>query len=320
MAKVFLTSAAEADKFFARKDYNRVLRAAEIDKFGVHELVEDAAKADVILFVERIDGAGRLLQRVRKHPLMQRFRDKSVVVNPRYKRFPLVPGIYASIKRKWYREDRTRTGHYFEVWDNAELEWKPATGEEPHLFSFTGSYNTAVVRQQFRQLESDDRAYLKDTADDDRLVRSTDDTELLREYRRGFVQTVQDSKFVLCPRGIGPSSLRLFESLLMGRPPVILADEWVAPTGIDWSACSIRLREDEVAKIPGVLREREGDFMEMAAAARTCWEDWFAEDATFHRLVEWSLEILPARNAGGRDWRGALHRLNPREFIRERWR
>ncbi len=311
MSKVFLTCAAEPERFFARRDFNRIVRASEVDVFGEHEVVDNPASADIIIFVERIDGAGPLMEKVRADALYKRFREKCVVVNTRYKRYPIIPGVYASLPDKWHRDDRTRSSHYFEVWDNEQLVHEPATGDEQYLFSFTGSYETAPVRKGLLQFESDPRALVKNTADDDRLVRSTDDTEILREYRRAFVETIHKSKFVLCPRGYGPSSLRLFESLLMGRPPVIIADEWVAPSGIAWDEFSIRIPESKMSTVPAVLREREEDFPAMAYQARKCWDEWFSEEATFHRLVDWCLEIIPRKHPTSRDWKAVWHQSNP---------
>jgi len=47
----------------------------------------------------------------------------------------------------------------------------------------------------------------------------------LQSYKQNYARLIANSKFVLCPQGVGPSSLRLFETLLMGRAPVIISDE-----------------------------------------------------------------------------------------------
>jgi hypothetical protein len=68
-----------------------------------------------------------------------------------------------------------------------------------------------------------------------------------------YMDILARSRFSLCPRGFGASTLRFWESLKAGAIPVLLSDTMRLPGGIDWGQCIIRLREDEVGKIPGVL-------------------------------------------------------------------
>ena len=62
---------------------------------------------------------------------------------------------------------------------------------------------------------------------------------------------------ILCPRGEGTSSIRLFESLRMGRPPVIISDQWVPPEGPAWDTFSVRIPERRIHTIPDRLTELE---------------------------------------------------------------
>ena len=50
---------------------------------------------------------------------------------------------------------------------------------------------------------------------------------------------------MICPRGWGSSSIRLFEVMEMGRVPVIISDAWVneAPK---WADFSVRVSEADV--------------------------------------------------------------------------
>jgi len=79
--------------------------------------------------------------------------------------------------------------------------------------------------------------------------------------------------------------------MLMGRVPVIISDYWVPPEGPDWNAFSIRVPESDVSKIPAILEDRQHDAPEMARRARQAWEAWFSPVVTFHRVVEWCLDI-----------------------------
>ncbi|MEZ5856951.1 MAG: hypothetical protein R3D67_20250 [Hyphomicrobiaceae bacterium] len=51
----------------------------------------------------------------------------------------------------------------------------------------------------------------------------------------------------------------------------------------------------EIRSIPEILASRERDAPEMARRARAAWEEWFAADVVFHRLVESCLAIKRQR-------------------------
>ncbi len=38
------------------------------------------------------------------------------------------------------------------------------------------------------------------------------------------------------PRGIGASSVRIFEAMRAGRAPVIISDDWIVPPVGDWGS------------------------------------------------------------------------------------
>lgn len=50
------------------------------------------------------------------------------------------------------------------------------------------------------------------------------------QLAEAYANELKDSVFSLCPRGNGPSSMRLFESMLLGAIPVRL-DDWTMPFG-----------------------------------------------------------------------------------------
>lgn len=72
-----------------------------------------------------------------------------------------------------------------------------------------------------------------------------------------YFELLADSRFVLCPRGIGLNSIRFFEALAYGRIPVLLSDEAKLP--LDWVIpypdFSLRVPEAEVERLPGYLED-----------------------------------------------------------------
>lgn len=71
----------------------------------------------------------------------------------------------------------------------------------------------------------------------------------MKEYK----DVLSRSRFSLCPRGTGVSSLRFWESLQAGAIPILMSDKVALPKGVDWDACIIRVAERDIMKIPQIL-------------------------------------------------------------------
>ncbi|MBA3964161.1 MAG: exostosin family protein [Chthoniobacterales bacterium] len=295
MAKVFLLSVAsgEGDGDYNRGAYRGLMRSAQADAFRIHALIDDPAGADLILFAE-LHGAGPYFEKVRTHPLVRRYREKCFLFSSTPYVIPFLPGIYTSIERRW-ATNRTRAGSYLGVSENEFVVFSKPAADLPWLYGFLGSTATAEVRRRLRTL-AHPRGFFQDTAvDQARVLRGELSSAEMRAYWRRYAESIRTSKFVLCPRGVSTSSVRLFDVMRMGRVPVILSDQWVAPSGPAWEEISIRIPENDLSRIILTLERREGEAVAMGRRARAVWDEWFAERACFHRVVEWCLEIKAGR-------------------------
>jgi len=57
----------------------------------------------------------------------------------------------------------------------------------------------------------------------------------------------------------------------------------------------IRVREQDVLRIPEIVARHEEEFGQRALLARAAWEEWFAPEVRFHRAVEACSDILRSR-------------------------
>jgi hypothetical protein len=294
MAYVLLTSSAPSDspgRPYPYDELDRMKRSASEDKFGAHQLTDDPEQANIILFVENCDTIRHYLE-VRRHPYLRTYREKCFLHSKYDHPLPFLPGVYPSIEEGWYAKQRTRSGGYLKAFGHDFIEYEPSPVERNYLYSFSGSAVTHPVREKLFALEHEDQ-YLLDTSPFWPYA-ELDKTEK-KQLEQQYVDVTRSSKFVLCPRGQGASSIRLFESMKMARAPVIIADEWVPPRGPNWNAFSLRVAEDNISRIPRILEEHEDCAVEMGHRARAAWEDWFAVEAFFHRTVEWCLNIKETR-------------------------
>lgn len=296
MAQVVLLSATPRTD---ETDYNlaplHALQAsARADRFQHHFVVDHPHAADLVIFAE-FYGAGFHFERLRQHPVLKRYRDKCFLFcsNPRV--IPFVPGVYASVSRRWSSR-RTCGGFYLGLPRNEFSTLTSTDHELPYLFGFMGSVAHAPVRRSLAHLRHP-RGFFQNTSDDfNRLLHGKMSPRDRRDYFRRYAELTKACKFILCPRGFGASTVRLFETMRMGRVPVILSDGWVPPDGPDWDNFSVRVKEADFEKIPQLLEELEPRAVQMGMLARREWEQWFSEEVAFHRVVEYCLALKKRRH------------------------
>jgi len=318
MAEIFLLSASPDDE---QTDFNlapllEMQECAALDRFGVHSLTSNPAKADLIIFVE-FYGGGWYFERVRRHPLLRKHREKCFLCCSNPFVIPFLPGVYTGIERRW-ASARTRPGFYLGRTKNKFTTYTPAAPDLPYLFSFMGAVRNAPVREKIAALRHPRSFFQNTTEDFDRVLLQTMDRRERLDYERRYAELIKASKFILCPRGLSASSVRLFETMRMGRVPVILSDDWIAPIGPRWEEFAIRIPENDVGRIPRLLEECEPAAVAMGECAHKEWENWFSEEVLFHRLVELCLDIQRNRRLPeslGR-WSAYLHYLQPFHFRR----
>jgi exostosin family protein len=269
-------------------------QVAALDRVGKHELTDDPASADVILFTQcHMLPKDWRLHAIRKHPLTSRFPEKVMVYDQRYRPWCAFPGVYTSMPTRQFAPRFQRAWGY---WPFPAEE----TSSEPDLlFSFIGTISHRC-RRPLLELRHPD-AILERVRRFNAYDPSSVDFEARRER---FQSILARSRFVLCPRGIATSSMRLYETLSAGRVPVIISDAWVAPAGPGWDRFSIRWPERKTTGLVELLEERNGDWAAMSAAARAAHEAWFAPERWFHGLMEQCRELQSAHAArlprGGR--------------------
>jgi hypothetical protein len=110
------------------------------------------------------------------------------------------------------------------------------------------------------------------------------------------------SKFVLTPRGIGPTSRRFYEILAHGRIPIHIGDSARFPLEsiIEYARFVVRVPEGFVRRIDNYVRDfsSQNDLAEASDMARQTYLEYFAP-TSFRRFVELSLAIREAGAVGG---------------------
>jgi len=279
---------------FAASEFRRLRECQADDRFRVHTLVDDVEQADIVIFLCM---TSTMLFDVLRSPIWRKRPEKCFVLCSSDRGLPLLPGLYASLELRFHSKSWTRSTSYLRVAENENIDCSAPFERCDLLYFFSGAIRNHSARSGLLELDHD-RGIVNDTSSLSVQERQRDGK--LNEgdtYISSYLSLLARSKFVLCPRGAGSSSWRLFETMKAGRVPVIISDQWVPPEGPAWNEFSVRIPESQVANIPRELERLERDAPILAWAARQAWEEWFARDVIFHRIVEWCLAIRRNRTA-----------------------
>lgn len=265
-------------------------------------LVSDAHAAETLIYPIPAWPEGEAPGLLRRIPVTLRSRLFVYSTDDR----PLLwaPGVYASAPRSRAQAGPFRGGHYL-VHHSIEAGGLTISYTDPataaRLWSFVGSVaNCPRVRAHVVGLD-DPRSLRADTSEWHRQTRwNWQRSEAVKGQRafREYQAALRDSLFVACPRGVGPSSMRIFEAMQAGRCPVIISDEWLPPPLVDWSACSIQITEAQVQQLPQRLRQHEHRGADLGRRARLEWERWFAPGRVLDFLVAACNDIRASRQSG----------------------
>ena len=259
-----------------------------------HELAEQPEDADLILLCGPFSTRPATLLR---HPLVRRFPGRCAVYTEDDSYLPLLPGVYTSPRRgpstalgrvQSFAFAASYGTHANAVVTEAAAHPDPGRREPLLLCSFEGTRSSRLRRTLFGLDVDPAEAVITDTSR--RYSHFDQSAEGRAAGQRRYVETMRRSRFVLCPRGVGTGTLRLFESMSLGVAPVLLSDRYVLPRGPAWEGFLVRLGERHAAGVLGALRPLAGTSEERGALARQAWERWFAPAVFFDGLVEAAAE------------------------------
>lgn len=275
-----------------------------------HCQADDPAQADVVLFME----SNRFKSRhdfasFEKSDLLKRFAHKAYTLNYCDAPIAFLPGLYVCNPRQSYDPSWTRAIPYPWPSPNQQLQtFSPGLNTQDHIVSFRGSMSHPVRHKLLEVMSANPQ--LGPSQQIHRWFNHTADEQF------NYLVEIVNSRFVLCPRGIGTATYRLYESLLLGRVPVIISDNWVPPEDIIWNSCSLRISEKRLDDLPALLNTNLRRWPEMRAAASSAWNNFFSDSVLADFLFD-QLESLTYNRLPGIDWSYLQRRWKSPSFRRQ---
>ena len=300
--KIFLASLEELQNDWEGNNFIR--RVSDIlESSSRHFRVNNPNTADAVLFLEsnRFKSQHDFAS-FQKTELLQEFAYKSFALNYSDSPVAFLPGLYVCLPRQSYHPCWTRAIPYPWPSPNKELvTFKSQCVHPEYKLSFRGSLSHPI-----RQKVLDVMAIHNELGPSHQIARWFNHTP---DEQLEYLQEIVDSYFVLCPRGIGTSSYRLYEVLSLGRVPIIISDDWVPPEGVDWNSCSIRIAEGRVEELPRIVEYYLNRWPEMSASAENVWHNCFRESVLADYLFDQLESLIFSR-----------HPLSDWSYLEDRWR
>jgi len=259
-----------------------------------HTLVNDPESADIILVVliREDPGAKRFLE----HDLINKYPGRCFSISDADHPLILHHGIYASGTKSLLAAGRVRSGsftaynsRFLNPYVQGHVPSPMDCARKEFLLTFVGrnccDLRTLIFRLKFER--------------PDILIEDSSNFDLWHgaqagrsERQKHYYETLLSSKFSLCPRGDGASSLRLFESMQLGVAPVIISDGWIFPKGPRWGDFSIILKQKQLGDLEKIVATHEHSYAEMGSLARKAFDAYFAENLYFDYIVANCVDIM----------------------------
>jgi hypothetical protein len=249
------------------------------------EEVADPGEADLILIAGILEKD--TFKNLRLNDVWKQYPEKSFGYGETDNVPSFLHGVYSSATRAKGVLHRIQSCGYM-----AHNAWRqnPCTLAMPfyqqpkkYLFSFIGRNSHPVRKRLFQVSWPGGDVVVEDTTTSYEYF--TDCGQKHQEMQAHFWKILSQSKFALCPRGAGASSIRLFEAMHAGVAPVIFSDAWIPPAGPDWKKFAIFIPEHEIGRTHEILKSHESEWEERGKIAAAAYQQWFAHGEAWRQLL-----------------------------------
>lgn len=286
--KLYVVSPDQTPLADTGRDLVDALRASasEIPELSLAKTMEEA---DALVLHEMFSfKEQRYIRQLYADPIVRKYGHKLYTINFDDCATGLLKGLYTSLPWERFDPQLHATIPYFRYHNPLVFQANPEK-EPTFLGGWRGNEGSHVVRKKMLEVGCGDaRFWLESTAS---WYNHGEDE------RARFVEMILASQFSLCPSGIAPTSFRIFESMALGRAPVIIADQFVFPAGLNWDAFSIKIREKDVDQLGRLLEARSSEWKTLGNAAKAAWDSHFAREKVARYYLEQIVRLHRARPA-----------------------
>ncbi len=214
----------------------------------------------------------RYITKLLKDPVVGRHASKVYTINTDDAATGLLRGCYTSLPKRNFYPELHRAVPYYLYPNEIVLQYTHRPRPQPkYLATWRGNTTSnSKLRNRLVEICRQRPVFLIETTDS---WLNHDATE-----KSHYVNLLLSGRFSLCPAGLAAVTFRIYESMALGISPVILADEFVFPSGPTWDRFSVQIPERAVKDIESLLEHVSGSYLEMGHRAQEAWEHHFCPE------------------------------------------
>tara|TARA_B110000003_G_C16613520_1_gene520387 strand:- start:102 stop:980 length:879 start_codon:yes stop_codon:yes gene_type:complete len=148
---------------------------------------------------------------------------------------------------------------------------KKADLEKKYIASYIGRPTHKIRTKLEDRITSNEKFYIKNI--------TSMNSSISKENLELFEKLIKESYFSICPRGYGPTSFRLYESIQMGTVPIYISDKFFLPyiEFLDWSEFAILLKSRKISSLPRKLNNliESGEYFRLKDSLDKVSEKYF---------------------------------------------
>ena len=269
--------------------HSNILKAIKEEIFakGNVEEVFDPELADAIIIQENDSFKNfNYIKNLQEDQFISAYPEKVFTINTDDSATGLLRGIYTCLPKSRINSNLYKSVPYMEYPNElvSTAGFKEFTSG--YLASWRGNTKSNFLRPKMMELFNlNNRCELEHT--DSWMDHDRDEKEK-------YISLMQNSKFSLCPSGWAPATYRIYESMALGRCPVIIADGFVPPSGPNWNEFALFYPQSKINDLLSFLLHHEPLAEKYGRNAYNAWKKYFCPMVIKKYYAESLLSLIKA--------------------------
>jgi glycosyltransferase involved in cell wall biosynthesis len=154
--------------------------------------------------------------------------------------------------------------------------------ERDYEMSFLGSFLTHWTRKELAKFSKNEKCFVQNSG----LWNFQKGEKERKRFETYYVNLLNDTKIALCPRGTGPSTIRLWEAMGSGCVPLVISDYLKMPMEktIDWDDLIINVPENDVENLLDYL-PNDATLKQMSEECLKVYYENFSNDNLYKTIM-----------------------------------
>ena len=275
-----------------------------------HATVEEVLnpdEADALIIHEEVSFKNfRYIKSLLADPIVSKHLAKTFTINFDDCATGLLKGLYSNIPKSRLNANHHIAVPYAEYFNELVFndQTAEATKQPKYLASWRGNLRSNKIRPTLLK-------YFRSMSD---CIVEFSDSWLNHplEEKSNYISLMLDAKFSLCPAGWAPSSFRIYESMALGRCPVIIADDFTPPKGPNWHDFALFYPQNKLKDLHPFLKEHEPIAKEMGSKAKEAFENYFSAEMLPYYYADALIKLI--NNSRGASNDAEIKRWNSLQF------